>query len=59
MFFFNKNYFEFLKDNADVETEEYAKLLTDTALINSGKKNNLLLFHLKIAQQNYFFQISN
>jgi heat shock protein 90kDa beta len=31
-----KELLERVKDNADVETEEYAKLLTDTALINSG-----------------------
>lgn len=25
-----------IKDNPDAETEEYAKMLTETALINSG-----------------------
>jgi len=31
-----KELLERVKDNADAETEEYAKMLTETALINSG-----------------------
>jgi HSP90 family molecular chaperone len=31
-----KELLERVKDNPDAETEEYAKMLTETALINSG-----------------------